>query len=278
MTTLTLGMVGSARQRCFDVIFDGPGSDEHHGHRIFDACMLTLISLNVLVVILETEPTLWAQYAHFFLAFDAVSVAIFGVEYLLRLWDCTLDPRYMHPIWGRVRYALTPFALIDLFAVLPFFIPFVAVDLRFLRSVRLFRLFRVLKLGRYSQSLGSLAGVLKSKKEQLLVAAFSGFILVIIASSLIYLAEREAQPEAFGSIPSAMWWAVVTLTTVGYGDIYPKTVLGKMIASAISILGIGMLALPAGILASGFAERIAHKPRQARVCPHCGKTIPEEHE
>jgi voltage-gated potassium channel len=262
------------KQRVFAIISDP--HDENRASRVFNSAMLALISVNVLAVVLETEQVLYAHYAPFFHAFDAASVAIFTVEYVLRLWTCNLDPRYRSPVLGRLRFALTPLAIIDLVAILPFYLPMLAVDLRFVRSVRLFRLFRLFKLSRYSQSLNTLVGVLKAKKEELLVAVFSGAILLVIASSLVYLAERESQPEAFSSIPSAMWWGVVTLTTVGYGDVYPKTVFGKLIGGLIAVLGVGMFALPAGIIASGFAERIARKPRRTLICPHCGKEISED--
>ena len=176
---------------------------------------------------------------------------------------------------GRIRFALQPLQIIDLLAILPFYLPFIGIDLRFLRAVQLFRLFRLLKMGRYSQSLTTLTNVIKSKKEELSITLFAGFILLIIASSLIYLVENEAQPEAFHSIPNSMWWGVVTLTTVGYGDVYPKTALGKIIGACIALLGIGLFALPAGIIASGFASEIQKKETEIKVCPHCGKKISE---
>ena len=270
------GVASAVQQTVYHVIHDSHLSDENRAARVFNAAMLTLISLNVLVVILETEPGLYGPHARLFHAFDAASVAVFTLEYLLRLWVCVLDARYASPVKGRVRFALTPLALIDLVAILPFFVPLVAVDLRFVRAVRLLRLFRLLKMTRYSQSLHTLIEVFRAKKEQLLVTAFAGSIVLVIASSLVYLAEREIQPEAFSSIPSAMWWGVVTLTTVGYGDIYPKTAIGKIIGGLIAVLGIGMFALPAGIIASGFSEKIAQKRAGPRVCPHCGKEIDDE--
>src|SRR5262249_49718089 len=155
---------------------------------------------------------------------------------------------------GRLRYVLSPMALVDLVAVLPSLIPGGTLDLRFARSIRLFRLLRSLKLARYSRSLQTLGRVLQSRKEQLGVTRFAGMVLLVCAACSIYFAEHEAQPKSFPHIPAAMWWGVVTLTTVGYGDVYPVTALGKTIASVIAILGIGLFALPAGIVAGGFAE------------------------
>lgn len=244
--------------------------------RIFDVFIMTLISLNVIAVILGTVERISSQYAFFLRTFEVFSVAVFTVEYFLRLWTCTSDNRFENPITGRIRFAVTPLALVDLMAILPFYLPmFIPFDLRFIRAVRLFRLFRLFKIGRYSQSLRTLGKVLKSKKEDLLITAFIVFILLVVASSLMYFVENKAQPEAFSSIPTAMWWGVITLTTVGYGDIYPVTMAGKVLGSIISILGIGIFALPTGILASGFAEEIQKRRAKRTTCPYCGKDIGE---
>ena len=128
-------------------------------------------------------------------------------------------------------------------------------------------------MGRYTKSLSIIQNVLKSKKEELGITLFSGAMLLIVASSLLYFIEHDAQPDTFGSIPNAMWWGVVTLTTVGYGDVYPITALGKIVGAFISILGIGLFALPAGIISSGFASELQTKPQEIQVCPHCGKEI-----
>jgi voltage-gated potassium channel len=167
-------------------------------------------------------------------------------------------------------------AIIDLLAILPFYLPLVLPDFRFMRAIRLFRLFRILKLARYSDALKTFADVLNLKKEELGVTFFATLILLVVASSMVYEAENEVQPEAFANIPDAMWWGVVTLTTVGYGDIYPVTPLGKFIGSFVVISGIGLFALPAGILASGFNEvlqRRKEKHRKKMICPHCHRYI-----
>jgi voltage-gated potassium channel len=241
--------------------------------RAFNISMLILIFLNVLVVILETEEGLFSQYKNLFLTFDTISVTIFTIEYLLRLWTCNENPKYKSPVTGRLRYILLPSMLIDLISILPFFIPVWGVDLRIIRALRLFRLFRLLKMGRYSQSLIKMGNVIKSKKEELTITLFAGVILLIIASSLMYFIEHNTQPDAFSSIPAAMWWGAVTLTTVGYGDVYPKTVMGKLLAAIIAVLGIGLFALPAGIIASGFAAELQNKSSEPVICPHCGKDI-----
>jgi voltage-gated potassium channel len=159
--------------------------------------------------------------------------------------------------------------LVDLLAILPFYLPFLLpTDLIFLRAVRLMRLLRVLKLGRYSDAIQIFSQVVVRKKEQLVVAGFMVGILLIIASSLMYYFENEAQPDAFRSIPHAMWWAIITMTTVGYGDVYPITGMGRVLAAVIALLGIGMFAVPAGILSAGFVE---YGKERTHVCPHCGR-------
>ena len=266
-------MYQKIKKRTYEIIEVASVGDFYS--RLFDIFILTLIFLNVLAVILETVETLSSRYTYFFRSFEIFSVTIFTIEYALRLWSCSYSSRYKNSVTGRIRFALTPLALVDLIAILPFYLPmFIALDLRFVRTIRLFRIFRLFKIGRYSESLNKFIYVLKEKKEELLISAFLVFILLVIASSLLFHIENEAQPEVFSSIPSSMWWAVAALTTVGYGDVYPITPLGKILGAFVAILGIGMFALPAGILASGFAEKIKRGDEQ-RICPHCGKNIDE---
>lgn len=266
-------MYQRVKKRTFEILDIASAGDL--SSKIFDVFIMTLISLNVIAVILETVEGLSSQYILYFKIFEVFSVVVFTIEYYLRLWSCTADKRFERPVMGRIRFAWTPLALVDLMAILPFYLPMIfPIDLRFIRAVRLFRLFRLFKLGRYSNSLKTLGNVFKAKKEELIITIFAVSILLVFTSSLIYFVEREAQPQAFSSIPSAMWWGVATLTTVGYGDIYPITPIGKFFGAIIAILGIGMFALPAGILASGFAEEMQRR-RKRRICPHCGKDIDE---
>ena len=230
--------------------------------KLFDIFIMSLITLNVIAVILATVERLNLQYQYFFRIFEIFSVTIFTIEYLLRLWTCTINKNYRNSITGRIKYIFTPYAIIDLLAILPFYLPMIIpLDLRFIRAVRLFRLFRLFKIGRYSKAVVILKKLLKDKKEELLLVIFIAFILLIIFSSLMYFIEKEAQPEAFSSIPAAMWWGITTLTTVGYGDIYPITTLGKIVGALIAFLGIGLFALPAGILGSGLVEATRKKEK-----------------
>ena len=249
------------KNRLFEIL--EPASVNDLYSKLFDIFIMTLISLNIIAVVLETVESLSSRYASFFWIFEVFSVSVFTIEYLLRLWTCPADNRFKGSIKGRIRFALTPLALVDLLAILPFYLPMIIpFDLRFIRALRLFRLFRLFKIGRYSEALKTFEIVLKRKKEELFIAIFSVLILLVFASSLMYFVENEAQPETFSSIPAAMWWGVVTLTTVGYGDIYPITPIGKILGAIIALLGIGTFALPAGILASGFAEEIQRRQKK----------------
>jgi voltage-gated potassium channel len=265
-------MISKAKLRIFQIL-DVANKGDRASHT-FDVFIISLIVLNILAVILHSYKTLAGQYSHYFDLFELFSVIIFSIEYVLRLWSCTAKEGFSGSFKGRFRYTLRPLILIDLLAILPFYIPFlIPIDLRFLRAFRLFRLIRILKLARYADSLNAFSYVFRKKKEQIGIALLAIFILLIIASSMMYYFENEAQPEAFSSIPAAMWWGVATLTTVGYGDIYPVTALGKILGAIIAMLGIGLFALPAGILGSGFFEYIQERGHNPKKCPHCGKII-----
>ncbi len=223
--------------------------------KIFLVVITALILLSVIMVVAESVEAVAVRWASFFFWAEVVSVAVFTVEYLLRLWSITVTERYRQAVMGRVRYAGSFMMVIDLLAILPFYLPmFITVDLRVLRLLRLLRLARIFKLGRYARSMEIFARVFYEKRSELAVSAvFFGFYL-IIASSLLYLVEHDAQPEGFSSIPAAMWWGSAALTTVGYGDIFPITPMGKVLGATLAIMGIAMFALPVGILATGFVE------------------------
>jgi len=222
--------------------------------RIVDYLLILLIAINIASVILETVDSIASQYANLFAVIETFSVAIFTVEYLLRLWACVENPKYVDAKYPRLKYALSPLALIDLIAILPFFLTFLfLMDLRFLRVLRLLR---VLKLTRYSSAMTMLLEVLREERHAFFAAFFILMVLLILAASGAYLAEHRVQPEKFGSIPHAMWWAMATLTTVGYGDVTPVTPMGQIFGSLVAVVGIGMAALPAGILSSGLTAQL----------------------
>ncbi len=238
-----------------------------------------LIILNVVAVMLVTVESIRAEYGELLAGFEVFSVIVFTLEYVLRLWAIVEEPAYRHPVTGRLRYAVSFFGLIDLLAILPFYLPmFVRVDLRTLRILRLLRLIRLVKLGRYSTALMAFMSVLKNKKEQLIVSVVILLLLLVVSSTVIYYLENEQQPEAFSSIPASLWWGIVTLTTIGYGDVYPVTVGGKICAAIISIISIGMVAFPSGIIVAGFEEAVQKKENREsddvqQTCPHCGEIL-----
>jgi voltage-gated potassium channel len=231
--------------------------------RKFGFFLIVLILVNVVAVVLESVALLRQQWGHVFALIENVSLVVFSAEYLLRVWsivDNRWHPEYRRPILGRLRFMVTPLAIIDLLAVAPFWLSmFFPVDLRFLRIMRLLR---VLKLTRYSAATNLLFRVLRDEARVIGAAMFILFVLLVVTASATYMAETAAQPEAFGNIPQAMWWAVVTVTTVGYGDIVPITPLGKLLGSVLGVIGVGMVALPAGILASGFSSAL-HRRRSS---------------
>ncbi|MEG4578870.1 ion transporter [Microcoleus sp. MON1_C5] len=239
-------------------------SDSSNFYSLADDAIITgLIVINVAAFIASTSPTLSQQHISILENIEIVSSLVFTIEYVLRLWVCTVDCRYSHPLWGRLRYALTPLSLIDLISILPFYFLLLFSNLNFVVNlIRVLRLLRLLKMSRYSESVRTMGAVLSAKKEELIATAFAVFILLIFASSIMYFVEHEAHPKAFGSIPDAMWWGVVTLTTVGYGDIYPITPLGRFLGAILAFLGIGIFALPAGIIAAGFSEEVQRRKQQ----------------
>jgi voltage-gated potassium channel len=239
--------------------------------RVCHIVIMAMIAISTLAVIVETVETISRQFQPILKTIEALSVGLFSLEYMLRLWSITCSPRYAHPLFGRLRFAMTPLALIDLLAIAPVFIA-TRLDLRFLRLVRLARVLRVLKLARYSQGIGLISRVVRRKKEELLIALGFFVILLVMTSALMYVAEHAAQPKAFASIPAAMWWAVVTMTTLGYGDVYPITVAGRVLAGITALLGIAAFALPTSILGAGFLAELDGTTKPSK-CPRCGTQL-----
>ncbi len=233
--------------------------------KIVDHSLIALIALSVVAVVLESLPVLEARYSAQLYWFEVLTVSVFTLEYVLRIWSSVErhENHLVRPLLSRIRFMFTFHLIIDLLAILPFYLLTFgllgSVDLRFLRAVRLLR---ILKLTRYSAALNMLA-VTFNENGRALAASFMILVTVmLLAASGMYYFERHAQPVAFGSIPSAMWWAFSTLTTVGYGDVTPITVGGKIFGSMITVVGIGMVALPTSILASGYSQQLKLRERE----------------
>ncbi len=254
-------MWANYRRRVFDAL--SPSGREGPGLSVANRFLITLIVISVLLAVIESEESVAVPHATLLQGLELFVGAAFLVEYVLRLWTCVEDPRFSHPVMGRVRYALSPPALLDLLAISPVFFSAIGGEAFLLRLVRLVRILRLAKLGRYSVAVSDIARAIHLKRYQLGVSLLGGLILLLISATCLYVLESADQPEAFGSIPRAMWWSIATLTTVGYGDVYPVTVLGRLFASITAVIGIGLIALPAGIVAAAFAEVVVQRREEA---------------
>ena len=264
--------MGKLRRKIYAVIQPSEGSNA--ASSVFDWFIITLILINVFLVILDTFSGISEPAKRVFSVIETVSVIIFTAEYLLRLQ--TADLLFPNSKNARIKYMFSFMALIDLLAILPFYLPFIIpIDLRVLRMVRLLRLLRLLKVNRYTSALSAVGNVLRKKATQLLSSLFVVMILMVIASVLMYSIEYDAQPGVFENAFSGFWWAIATMTTVGYGDIYPITVTGKILGALIALLGIGLVAVPTGIISAGFVEIVDQKNENGakRFCPYCGNRI-----
>lgn len=245
-------MYKKIQRRVFEIIEKGKKDDV--ASFMFDVLIMSLISLNVASVFIETFQ-ISEKFSLIIKTFEFFSILVFTVEYVLRLWTAPWLYPGASSFAARCRYVISFMALIDLLAILPFYIPFIIpIDLRVLRALRIFRLFRILKFNRYTKAMKSVFAVLRLKSVELISSVFIVVILMLISSALMYSIEGNAQPDAFPNALSGLWWAIATFTTVGYGDIYPVTVGGKILGGVVSLLGIGLVAVPTGIISSGFQE------------------------
>jgi voltage-gated potassium channel len=325
--------MSSLKQRVYELTFDAKEGDRV-GRGIFFFIM-GLIVLNVILGILHTEPSVRVPinnafgYADsldvkepqddFFKLFETVSVLIFTVEYLLRIWSCTAAPEFQGRIAGRLKFAKEPLSIVDLLAIAPFYAELLlggVLDLRFLRILRLFRLFRLFRSEKLQESFAVLTRVIKGRREELMISFIVMGVIIVLSASIMYLVEHDnvdadGNPDTyFTSTPVAMWWAIVTVTTIGYGDTYPKTPAGRTVGAFVAILGVCAFALPVGIIGAGFLEesdrsRKAKEGKEAEArtavqilsdvtggavgganappdvqaaghpanCPHCGKSL-----
>lgn len=261
-------LIASLRCKLYPII--EPTSDKDSLGRAFNLFIIFLITLNCLAMGLETSPALKQRWGGLFRSLEIFSVAVFTLEYLLRLWTCIENPVTTRPIKGRLRHLLKPMVIIDLLAILPFYVATAGVDLRAIRAVRIFRVFRVLKLGSYTISARIFGSVMRARAPDLIIALFSAAIAVALASYAVFIAEHPKQPEVFVSLLDALWWAVAVLTPGAppYDFAKPVTMFGKSLSVFIQVLGVGVIALPTGILGAGFVEEIKRFRAQNRVEEH----------
>jgi voltage-gated potassium channel len=265
------------RRRTYELLELGASSDGTS--RLVDKLLISTILISLVATVVESVPSLEPRWHDPLFAIEVVAVALFSCEYVLRV-ICAVErpePRYHHPIWGRLRFALSPLAMADLLAVLPFYLgAFLPLDLRMLR---LLRLLRILKLTHYFSALGTLLDVVRMERHALLAAYFVVAVGIILASTGIYIFEHEAQPDAFSSVPAAIYWSIITLSTVGYGDVVPVTTGGRAMSVLVIMLGVGTLTVPTGIMATGFVLELQRRrqlgddedPAPDGRCPTCGR-------
>jgi len=253
-----VGRMKKLKHRIFEIINKAENGDT--ASSIFDWMIMSLIALSILTIILDSFQNIHDQFRTVFQVFEVITVIVFTLEYILRIWTADLlYPVAKHP---RLKYCFSFMAIIDLLAILPFYLPFFSADLRFLRMMRLFRLFRLLrvfKLGRYVEALHIIIKVIRSSGPQLIMSVVICSFVMLFSAIIMYEVENPVQPEQFPNVISSLWWAICTLTTVGYGDVYPITPVGRFFASVISLVGIGIIAIPTGIIAAGFNKVISYE-------------------
>jgi len=246
------------RQRLYHLLeptaWGGPGLSP------VNQAITVLICIAVALAILGSEPALHDGNEALFLFLEIVLTTIFMIEYGLRIWVAGEEETYKG-VWGRIRYALTPSAIIDLLAILPVFLLLLGGESLLLRLFRLLKILRLARLGRFSSGINAISAALKSRRYELFASFLACLIVLLVTSTLLYVVEGEEQPEQFGSIPRAMWWSIATLTTVGYGDVYPVTPLGRILAGFTAITGIGLIAMPTGILAAAFSDAVQEQKK-----------------
>ena len=243
----------TARARLYGAL--EPSAWHRSGLSPLNKAISVVILAATATAVLESEPTILAGREWAFRAAEILFTGIFAIEYIARLWAVGEDIRFRGEN-GRLRYALTPAAIIDLLSILPLLLTFFGTEAFLLRLFRLLRILRVARLGRFSRAFEAISAALHSRRYELIMSVGIAGMLLLFSSTILYMIEGETQPETFGSIPRTMWWSIATLTTVGYGDVYPKTALGQFFAGLTAITGIGLIAMPTGILAAAFSDAI----------------------
>jgi len=251
---------------------------DKHWDKVINVFIVVLIILNVIAVMLETVKPIHDKYESFFTYFDWISVGIFTVEYVLRVWSSNHEEKYKGSIRGRLKYMVSAGAIIDMMAILPSYLhAIIGLDLRVLRMLRLLRFLRLFRLTAYTKPAHMIKNVFRKRTNELVLSFILTVFLIIISSCVMYFIEHtypdeKGLPSKFTSIPKTIWWSVVTLTTTGYGDMLPVTNLGKAIASLIMLMGVAFFALPAGIITAGFIDEFRlDRIKKTHQCPFCGE-------
>lgn len=263
------------QRRLFEILEAPPANDPIS--RLINRMLAVLILANIAAAILESVGTLNAKFDVAFRIFETCSLTIFIAEYLARVWVSVHCDKFGAPVTGRLKYICSPLALVDLAAIIPALMTGFTSDFRFLRALRVLRMLRIWKLTRYSVSLQIVRSAVVETANQLFAVAAILVVVVIVSSGLMYVVEHPAQPEQFSNVFSSMWWTLETLTMISYDDMAPITPIGKFLGVMIGLMGIGMFAMPAGILASAFIDQLKKRSAEKfRCCPKCGAAVDGE--
>ena len=253
--------------------------------------IVVVILVSVAFVVVESEPAVHGSNPTLFHAVEILFGLVFLLEYVARVWVAAEDPRYSDGLRGRLRYAMTPAALFDLLAVTPLFLHVIGAEAYVIRIMRVVRVLRLAKLGRFTIATRALSQAVHARRYELMISFGVALFILVLTSTLMYIVEGHSQPEIFGSIPRSMWWAIATLTTVGYGDAVPLTVAGRILGGITAVTGVGLIAMPAGILAAAMSDAIhtrraaehreavenAHR-QSAKAAPHVPEPADGEHD
>lgn len=266
------------KRRAFNLI----RSDDENtmADKIIEGFIIALIIVNVLLIVLDTFDNFSSEVRSMFERIEVFTAVIFTIEYLIRLWTADLLYPHLKPAKARLKYVFSFLAIIDLLALLPIYLPYIfPIDLIVLRMIRLLRLFEIFKANRITNALSIVGRVIRGKAEQLISSFIVIFVLMFIASILMFYAEHDAQPGVFVNGFSAIWWTFSTMTNADYGSIYPITFFGKILNALFSMMSIALFAVPTGIISSGFMEQLATEKElelekaDKPYCPHCGKHL-----
>ena len=271
-----MGTYRKIKKTIFDII--QPAKRGNLASKLFDVFIMLLVFASIASVFILTFDVS-ARVIKYLYYIEQVALTVFSIEYLLRIWTADMLYPQLSPWRARGKYVLSGMAIIDLVSILPFYIPmFFTIDVEVIRALLLMLLLRLFKLSRYTDAVSAIWSVFRNKIQEMLVSVVFVVMILIVASLLIYYAEHDAQPDKFANAFSGVWWAVATLTTVGYGDIYPVTGAGRLLGGIIALTGIGLVAVPTGIISAGFVELLEKKrgdkpDEKPNYCPHCGKKL-----
>lgn len=256
----------SLRRAVFDQLDPRVGEN---GFSTTNKALFVVIVVAVAIAVIETEPSILAGRERLFLTLELMFSSLFAVEYLIRLWSIVEDPRYHGAVRGRLRWMVSFEGLVDLAAFLPSLLIGGTQPTYLIRLARVARMLRLAQFGRATQAFKVMAEAIAERKHEFTITAAAGALMLLFAATGLYIAESHVQPEKFGSIPRSLWWAVITLTTIGYGDTYPVTVMGKFLASVTAVIGVGLVAAPTGILAAAFSHAFQrHRRKKAAADRH----------